>query len=57
LSSLKTQLPITSWLNDVARSFAQCGEAQAGTPAPRFSLCYMLKARLRKVLCKRNTDV
>jgi len=38
---VKRRFHITSWLNDVARPFAQCGEAQAGTPAPRFSLCYM----------------
>jgi len=31
----------TSWLYDVARPFAQCGEAQAGTPAQRYSLCYV----------------
>jgi len=29
----------TPWLYDVARSFAQCGAAQAGTPAQRYSLC------------------
>ena len=35
-------LQITSWLYDVARPFAQCGEAQAGTPAQRYSLCYAM---------------
>jgi len=39
LEKFHTFLRITLWLNDVARFFAQCGEAQAGTPAPRFSLC------------------
>jgi len=34
-------LQTTSWLYDVARLFAQCGEAQAGTPAQRYSLCYV----------------
>ena len=48
----------TSCLHDVAAVFCRnVPQAKRGTPSAACKLCYMLKAQLRKVLYKRNTDV
>jgi hypothetical protein len=45
-------------LPDVAAVFCRnVPQAKRGTPSAACKLCYMLKAQLRKVLYKRNTDV